>query len=385
MRIEQLKVHKISLPFSGDFSHSRKKGSSANNIIVEVIANQGETKGYGEGAPRRYVTGESQESVIKTINHLLREDSFPWELNDVSQIWDFVDRLPDRKEHNSAICALEMTLLDALGKSQDINIIEYFPKDFSTSTIYYGATIPLANNQRIMELCRLIKKMRISKLRLKMGQDFKQNKEAIEIARLMFGDNYDLRIDINGSWDHETAYKHVPLIKKYNVKVVEQPMMPGDPGLVEFAAMIQNHGVILMADESVCSLEDLEGIIKDGNYKMINIRLSKCGGFRRSLRIIDHLRMNGLSFQIGCQLGESGILSAAGRALSLLCRDAQYYDGSYDQFLLKENITLENVSFGPGGEAGPLDGPGIGVKINKESLMRLSNGSPRVTISNPLS
>jgi len=352
---------------------------------VEVIANQGETKGYGEGAPRRYVTGESQESVIKTINHLLQEDSFPWELNDVSQIWDFVDRLADRKEHNSAICALEMTLLDALGKSQDINIIEYFPKDFSTSTIYYGATIPLANNQRIMELCQLIKKMRISKLRLKMGQDFKQNKEAIEIARLMFGDDYDLRIDLNGAWDHETAYKHVPLIKKYNVKVVEQPMIPGYQGLTKFAKIIQNYGVILMADESACSLEDLEEIIKDGNYKMINVRLSKCGGFRRSLRIIDRLRMNGLSFQIGCQLGESGILSAAGRALCLLCKDAVYYDGSYDRFMLKENITVEDVSFGRGGEAGPLDGPGLGVIINKESLMRLSNGSPSVMISNPLS
>ncbi|MBW1674084.1 MAG: hypothetical protein JRJ45_10660 [Deltaproteobacteria bacterium] len=62
-----------------------------------------------------------------------------------------------------------------------------------------------------------------------------------------------------------------------------------------------------------------------------------------------------------------------------------YYDGSYDIFMLKENITTEHVSFGPGGEAGPLDGPGLGVAINKESLMRLSNGSPSITIWNPLS
>jgi len=383
MRIEQLKVHKISLPFSGDFSHSRKKGSSANNIIVEVIANQGETKGYGEGAPRRYVTGESQESVIKTISHLLQEDSFPWELNDISQIWDFVDNLPDIKEHHSAICALEMSLLDALGKNQNRNVIGYFPKDFLTSTIYYGATISLSNKKRIMEICRLIGKMRINKLRLKMGKDFEQNKEAIETVKLLFGDDYDLRIDLNGAWDHETAYKHVPLIKRFNVKVVEQPMMPGDQGLVEFAAMIQNHGVILMADESACSLADVKKVVKDEYYKMINVRLSKCGGFRNSLKIINYLRTRGLSFQIGCQLGESGILSAAGRALSLLCRDAVYYDGSYDRFMLKENITTEDVSFGPGGKAGPLDSPGLGVKINKENLIRLSNGYPSLSISNP--
>ena len=101
--------------------------------------------------------------------------------------------------------------------------------------------------------------------------------------------------------------------------------------------------------------------------------------------MIERIRSSGLSFQIGCSLGESGILSAAGRVLSLLCKDAIYYDGSYDKFLLKENVTIEDVSFGLGGKAGPLDGPGLGVVINKESLMRLSNGSPSVTISSPLS
>jgi muconate cycloisomerase len=385
VRIDRVNIYKISLLFTGDFSHSRKKGSSANNIIVEVLADQGDIKGYGEGAPRLYVTGESQESAAKNVAKLTQEDSFLWEFNHVSQIWDFIDSLPKVKENNAAICAVEMSLLDALGKSQDINIIEYFPKDFFTSTIYYGAAIPLSSKKRIMEICRLIGEMRINKLRLKMGKAFERNKEAIETVKLMFGDDYDLRIDLNGAWDHETASNHVSLIKKYDVKVVEQPMMPGDPGLTEFAEIMQNYGVILMADESVCSLEDLEGIIKDGNYKMINIRLSKCGGFRRSLRIIDELRDRGLSFQIGCQLGESGILSAAGRALSLLCSDAVYHDGSYDKFMLKENITLEDVSFGLGGKAGPLDGSGLGVNINRENLMRLSNGSPNLTISNPLS
>ncbi len=383
MRIDRVNIYKISLLFTGDFSHSRKKGSSANNIIVEVLANQGEIKGYGEGAPRLYVTGESQESAAKNVAKLTQGDSFPWEFNHVSQIWDFVDSLSSSKEHNSAICALEMALLDVLSKSQKKYIVDYFSKDLYTSTIYYGATIPLVNNQRAMEICRLIKKMRINKLRLKMGKAFERNKEAIETVRLMFGDDCELRIDLNGVWDRELALKHVPLVKEYKVKVVEQPMMPTDPGIADLASAMQTNGIILMADESACSLSDIETIVRKGYYKMINVRLSKCGGFRRSLRIVDELRNRGVSFQIGCQLGESGILSAAGRALSLLCRDAVYHDGSYDRFMLKENITTEDVSFGPGGKAGPLDGSGLGVKVNRENLMRLSNSYPNLTISNP--
>ena len=381
MKIDQIIIHQLLLPFSRDFSHSKRKGAFAKNIVVGIKAYHGDIEGYGEGSPRLYVTGESQESAAKSIRQLTQENTFPWDLNDVSQIWDFVDSISNGREDNSAICALEMSLLDALGKSQNRSIINYFPQDFLASKIFYGATIPLANKQRIMEICKLIKKQEITKLRLKMGEDFKSNKESIETVKLVFGDDYDLRIDINGAWDKKLALGHVQLIKDYKVKIVEQPMMPDDPEIANFASAIKNNGIILMADESACSLKDIKKITEDGYYRMINVRVSKCGGFRNSLRIIDHLRNNGVSFQIGCQLGESGLLSAAGRVLSLLCCDAEYYDGSYDEFLLKENITVENVTFGNGGIAGPLDGPGLGVKINSQSLKRLCDDSMSVTIN----
>ena len=97
--------------------------------------------------------------------------------------------------------------------------------------------------------------------------------------------------------------------------------------------------LIIDDDKDVCRVicRDLK---EEGYYNMINVKLYRIGGFRRSLRMIEGIRNGGLSFQIGCYLGESGVLSAAGRALSLLSSDAAYYDGSYDRFLLKENINF---------------------------------------------
>ena len=146
---------------------------------------------------------------------------------------------------------------------------------------------------------------------------------------------------------------------------------------------MKSNNIRLMADESACALPDAHQILADGFYDMINVRLSKCGGFHRSLAIIDFLRSHGLHFQVGCQLGESGLLSAAGRALALLCKDALYVDGSYDKFLLKENITLDNVSFGAGGLAGPLTGPGLGVRVSPQQIERLNHGLARKTLSRP--
>jgi L-alanine-DL-glutamate epimerase-like enolase superfamily enzyme len=381
VRIDKVIIHQVKLPFSFDFSHSLRKRSYVNNIIVEIIAQQDEIIGYGEGAPRSYVTGESIESTVKSIHHFIKHDTFPRKLKDISQIWNFVDDITRGRDHNAAICALETALLDALGKSQDRHIIDYFSKDFITGNVYYGAPIPLDNNEKIMEIFRLIKKMKINALRLKLGKNIEQNKTILETVRSVFGEDYDLRIDINCAWDRKLAFMHIPLIQKYNVKAIEQPMMPEDPDIADFADLMQNIGVILMADESACSFNDVEKIVREGYYKMINVRLSKCGGFKNSFRIIDYLRSNGIPFQVGCQLGESGILSAAGRVLCLLCRDAVYYDGSYDKFLLKENVTFENVSFGEAGKAGPLNSPGLGVTVSPQRLKNMSYDCNMISVS----
>ena len=216
-----------------------------------------------------------------------------------------------------------------------------------------------------------VKHMGIYRLKLKMGRDLCENKDNVEGIYAVFGHDADLKVDVNGAWDHEVAFNHLPLIQEFRVKVVEQPMMPGDPGIGSFAKALTSHNIKVMADESACTEAEVRGIIREGHYDMINVRLSKCGGFRRSFRIIDYAREREIPFQIACQLGESGLLSAAGRALSLLCRDALYHDGSYDDFLLRENTTEKNVGFGPGGAAGPLKGPGLGVRVNPQNLARL--------------
>ena len=371
MKIEQVKTYKISLPFLMDISHSLTKSASAQNIVVEIVADGGKIKGYGEGAPRDYVTGGSQQEAVENIQQIIRNDPFPWELHEASQIWDFIDGLSDNKRTNPAICALEMALLDALGKAQERNIIKFFSHDFLRSKVYYGCGLPLAAKEKLTAMGHRIKKLEINKIKLKMGGILEKNQEAFEIIHRVFDGDYDLKIDVNCAWGDELALRHIPLLKKYHVKVVEQPMVPDDPAIARFAEAIRDLGVRLMADESACTYSEVEKLNHEGHYNMINVRLSKLGGFRKSLKIIDYLRKTNLSFQIGCHLGESGILSAAGRVLSLLCRDSLYDDGSYDHLLLKKNITQQPVSFGLYGEAGPLNGPGLGVEISEKNLNQL--------------
>lgn len=371
MKISRVNVYKIKLPFSVEFSHSLRRRFSVNNIVVELICDNGEIIGYGEGAPRSYVTGETQESAYENTRNMVRNGDFPWKLNNIDQLWNYIDSLPDGKKNNSSICAMEMAFLDAFAKNQRKSILKYFSHDYYISSICYGAAIPLGSEKVVAKACEIIKNIGTKKIKLKMGNDPEQNQTSLKTISKILGNDYDLKVDVNGVWSYEMSVYHLPILKDYNVKVLEQPMSPDDPKIEKFAEDSQKAGIILMADESVCSLDDMNVIKNKPPYKMINIRVSKCGGLRRSLKLIEYLRNENYLFQIGCQLGESGLLSAAGRALSLLCRDAVYYDGSYDKLLLKENITKEDVTFGPMGKAGPLEGYGLGVTVDIEKLIRL--------------
>ncbi len=76
----------------------------------------------------------------------------------------------------------------------------------------------------------------------------------------------------------------------------------------------------------------------------------------------------GLGYQLGCQVGETGILSAAGRHFASSVGDIRYLEGSYDRFLVKERLTQEDLTFGYGGHAKALQEPGLGIHIDPHNF-----------------
>src|SRR5207248_4138084 len=61
---------------------------------------------------------------------------------------------------------------------------------------------------------------------------------------------------------------------------------------------------------------------------LFNVRLSKCGGFIPSLRLAQLARQHGLGYQLGCQVGETALLSAAGRHFATSVAGIRYLEGS---------------------------------------------------------
>ncbi|MFV2068437.1 MAG: enolase C-terminal domain-like protein, partial [Pirellulales bacterium] len=100
------------------------------------------------------------------------------------------------------------------------------------------------------------------------------------------------------------------------------------------------------------------------------VPLPRCGFLEHEHRLAAMAKGAGHGYQMGCHPGESGILSAAGRHFATTVADIRFREGSYDRHLLKELLTHEDITFGYGGRAPALSGPGLGVTVRRDVLAR---------------
>jgi muconate cycloisomerase len=65
-------------------------------------------------------------------------------------------------------------------------------------------------------------------------------------------------------------------------------------------------------------------------------------------------------------------LSAAGRHFATSVGELRYLEGSYDGHLVREPLGTRDLTFGWGGWAPALQGPGLGVQLDPEALKRVT-------------
>jgi L-Ala-D/L-Glu epimerase len=134
----------------------------------------------------------------------------------------------------------------------------------------------------------------------------------------------------------------------------------------------QHSGVPVMADESLVTLDQARRLIDLGACDYFNIRLSKNAGISGSLAIAKLAQEAGIKIQVGAQVGETGILSAAGRTFAAHLPTLAFAEGSFGTWLLAEDVTFENIAFGYGGRAPLLKTRGLSVTVKPEALERFA-------------
>ena len=161
------------------------------------------------------------------------------------------------------------------------------------------------------------------------------------------GRRLTIAVDANGSWDLEAAVGHLREMERYRVAWVEQPLPRGREQ--EIPLLAERSAIPLMADESLTTVEEATLLALQGGYRLFNLRISKLGGLSAAHRVARIAGESGVRLQVGCQVGESSLLSAAGRLLAATLPEVEALEGSYGTRLLESDVTDEPYEFGQGG------------------------------------
>jgi L-alanine-DL-glutamate epimerase-like enolase superfamily enzyme len=366
-RIVHIDVLTAELPFRFAFGHALAERRSSTNVIVRVKLDDG-LVGYGEGIPRRYVTGETVEGAVEAIATRLAPPLVGRELasdDDVSSALEELDHASAPTDL-AARSAVELAVLDAGGKRCGVSVQRRLgPR---RAVVVYDAVIPFSSKRALTGLAMLARALRLRHVKLKVGTDLSTDLAALRLLRRLLGRKAELRVDANCAWKSaDEALAAIERMREYGIRAVEQPLPADD--LEGLRAVTAETPEAIVVDESLRTVEEALQLARVRACDAFNIRVSKCGGLVNSMRIAEVAAEHGIQTIVGAQVGESGLLSAAGRHLAAAIAP-RYVEGSAGRLLLEEDLTEGRVAPGWAGRARPFDGPGLGVRVSADSLRR---------------
>ncbi len=366
MKIESFEILTIEIPLRMSIDHALAKRVTARNILVAARGDENRT-GWGECCPRPYVTGETVEGAVEDLKATLLPRLLRWEVQDLS---DARDRLVDildglRRDQQAAFCAAELAVLDLVGQAAGESAGNVLGP-VQQSEVYYSGVIAAEQPEAVKQHAAFMKQFGVRNVKVKVGPSIEANLGLLQTVRTILGDSVELRIDANCAWSADTGIEQLKAMREFHLAGVEQPV-PGED-IEGMAAITAAALVPVVADESLCSLADAETLIEKRACDIFNLRVSKCGGLINTGRIYAAAREAGLKCQLGAQVGETGILSAAGRHIATRCAAIVWREGSYGKLLLEHDIVEPDITVGPGGHARALDSPGLGVRPLRDLL-----------------
>ncbi len=392
MRVSELTAFHVLIPLRKSVRHASHARTDTESLVVRCRLDNG-IVGWGEGLPREYVTGETIDTawdLLRTTD-LKRQFSAPWTglADTITSLDQFQLTRPVIDERdcfgNSVRCAIELSVLDAVCRTEQ--------RPLSAVTALLPETMAIrANHDRVRYSAVFTAMSRFGQIKrafnlrvfgfqsakVKTGVEGVDDRVMLRRLRFLLGRRFDFRLDANEAWTCDNLEEKLAPLKPFGITSVEQPV-PHEQvdGLARLRGRV---GVPLMLDESLCSLIDARRAIERGTCDLFNIRLSKCGGFLNSLRLAALAHQAGLGYQLGCQVGETGILSAAGRHFATSVANIRYLEGSFDRFLVRERLTVEDITFGYGGVAPALKKPGLGVTVDEAAVARVTQRELKIPL-----
>lgn len=347
-----LTFRKIGLRLAGEFRTAVATRTDKQTLWVKVTHDG--VEGWGEAVPMD-TYGQTLDSAAHALDEMavLLADRDPFEVEPITAA--LLERFDGQR---AAVCAVDAALHDWIGKRLGLPTARML--GLSTRCIPVTSyTIGIADPEKLADRVRAAADYPVLKIKVGTARD----EDNLAVIRAT-APKAVIRVDANTAWSVDETIAKLPMLAKYGVEFVEQPIRPGDAaGLRRIREAGRRMGREAGRAESLCPLVADESCVRPrdvaalaGCVDGINIKLSKCGGIREALRMIALARTFEMKIMLGCMI-ESSLGIAAALQLAPL---VDWLD--LDGHLLLSEEPFEGIG-GAGGRLTLGQSSGLGVRL----------------------
>ncbi|UCD51045.1 MAG: dipeptide epimerase [Phycisphaerales bacterium] len=317
---------------------ARNSSDCKHNVFVQIERDG--LVGWGEAAPNiRYRENAEKTTAVLDQARIVFETGDWLAYATMRRYWE-----PITENQTCAGAALDMALLDWVGKKLDVPLYRLFGLDGTQTPVTsfsIGIDAPDVVRRKVAEAAVF------PILKIKVGLD--NDAEILRAVRDVT--DVPLRVDANEGWkDKHEALERIQWLETLNVELVEQPM---PAAMLDGTAWLRERVEMpIIADEAVKRAADIPELATA--YDGINIKLMKAGGIQEALHMIHIARALDMKVMLGCMIASSIAITAAAH----LSPSVDYAD--LDGNLLIANDPFNGVTVDHGRLILP-DRPGLGV------------------------
>jgi L-alanine-DL-glutamate epimerase-like enolase superfamily enzyme len=387
--VTQLRLFAVDLPFKVAFRHAAAARTTSEGLFLRVGLDGG-AEGWGESLPRAYVSGERREQAFGLLRGAILPALLGRTFQSPAEVGSFLEKCDGQAPtewvrpgvpQTSAWCGVDLALLDAFGRAfgEPVSLGDQPSAANALRRYRYSGVVSAGRGWPYAVSLLKVRAFGFPHVKLKLERDGAVG--AARTARRLLGRRVDVRVDANMAWDVEQALAVIGELRKVGIGSFEQPIAAHD--LAGLARLVAESSAQVMVDEGLTNRDSLQTLISHRACTAANVRISKCGGlvgaYARCLQALDA----GLTLQVGCQVGESSLLSAAHlallSALAPLTPGVRYAEGCFGRHLLREDPVSPLVQFGYGGRPPRRPpGAGLGVQVDQAALERYTVDQARV-------
>ncbi|MBN9459842.1 MAG: mandelate racemase [Burkholderiales bacterium] len=377
MKIIKVECLPVSTPLKKPVYMPNTRITRIDSLVLKLHTDDGRIGFADSGDTSSWYRGESQDSMASMIcdvfapRILLGED--PRRIEKIVGRMDLLGR-----DNNQAKSVVDFALHDLKGKILGVPVYELLGGR-TVDGARLGWVLSAGRPADVVAEARAALAHGFSLLKLKTGHGTLDDDVAmVSAVREAIGPDVRLTVDANGFWTYEEALKTIRRLDRHGLELIEQPLPHWD---IEGMARLRDKvGTPIYADESAQELHHIKEIIDRRAADGLFIKTQKAGGLLKSQRWLTMARLSGLPVMCGCMIG-SGLETSPAAHLWVADQWAsQYLNEALGPLMIHgvwnsadipagADIAL-NIPRFQDGMLYPNEGPGLGIELNEEFLLR---------------